>query len=103
GLPYVSTDTVAAKRALQIHADEVLIAKNGVDGVYTADPKVDPNAEKLAEVTYQEALQRRLKVIDSTAFSLCLDNRLSMHVFGMQEEGNLQKAITGDKIGTVVH
>ena len=68
GLPYFSTDTVAAQRALEIHADEVLIAKNGVDGVYTADPKVDPNAEKLAEVTYQEALQRGLKVVDSTAF-----------------------------------
>ena len=103
GLPYFSTDTVAAQRALEIHADEVLIAKNGVDGVYTADPKVDPKAEKLSEVTYQEALQRGLKVVDSTAFSLCMDNRLPMHVFGMQVEGNLQKAITGDKIGTVVH
>lgn len=103
GLPYFSTDTVAAQRALEIHADEVLIAKNGVDGVYTADPKVNPNAEKLAEITYQEALQKGLKVVDATAFSLCMDNRLPMHVFGMEGEGNLRKAIIGDKIGTIVH
>ena len=103
GLPYFSTDTVAAQRALEVHADEVLIAKNGVDGVYTADPKVDPNAEKIAEISYQDALQRGLKVVDATAFSLCMDNKLPMHVFGMEGEGNLRKAIIGEKIGTVVH
>lgn len=103
GLPYFSTDTVAAQRALEVHADEVLIAKNGVDGVYTADPKVDPKAEKIAEISYQDALQRGLKVVDATAFSLCMDNKLPMHVFGMEGEGNLRKAIIGEKIGTVVH
>lgn len=102
GLPYFSTDTVAAQRALEIHADEVLIAKNGVDGVYTADPKIDPNAKKITEITYQEALQKGLKVVDATAFSLCMDNKLPMHVFGMEGEGNLRRAIVGDKIGTLV-
>ncbi|RAD75327.1 UMP kinase, partial [Burkholderia multivorans] len=82
--------------------DEVLIAKNGVDGVYTADPKLDPTAAKIDEITYQEALQKGLKVVDATAFSLCMDNRLPMHVFGMQGEGNLRKAIAGEKIGTLV-
>src|SRR5690554_2706682 len=74
GLPYFSTDTVAAQRALEIRADEVLVAKNGVDGVYTADPKKEPSAVKLESVTYQDALVRGLKVADSTAFSLCMDN-----------------------------
>ncbi|WP_113902719.1 MULTISPECIES: UMP kinase [Brevibacterium] len=102
GLPYFSTDTVAAQRALEIHADEVLIAKNGVDGVYTADPKIDPEAKKINEITYEEALISGLKVVDATAFSLCMDNKLPMHVFGMEGEGNLRKAIAGEKIGTVV-
>src|SRR5699024_1040396 len=78
GLPYFSTDTVAAQRALEIRADVVLVAKNGVDGVYTADPRTDSSAELLDRVTYQEALQRGLKVVDSTAFSLCMDNGMNM-------------------------
>ncbi|WP_349827613.1 UMP kinase [Brevibacterium litoralis] len=102
GLPYFSTDTVAAQRALEIQADEVLIAKNGVDGVYTADPKQDPAAEKIHDITYLDALQRGLRVVDSTAFSLCMDNALPMRVFGMQGEGNLGKAIRGEDIGTSV-
>ena len=102
GLPYFSTDTVAAQRALEIHADEVLVAKNGVDGVYSADPKKDPKAKKIDELTYREALIQKLKVVDSTAFSLCMDNNMPMVVFGMQPEGNITKAILGKNIGTRV-
>jgi len=102
GLPYFSTDTVAAQRALEIHASEILVAKNGVDGVYSADPKKDPSAKKLDELTYQEALVKKLKVVDSTAFSLCMDNNIPMVIFGMQPEGNITKALLGKKIGTTV-
>ena len=102
GLPYFSTDTVAAQRALEIKADEVLVAKNGVDGVYSADPKKDPKAKKLETITYQDALVQGLKVVDATAFSLCMDNAMPMRVFGMQPEGNVTDAIKGKKIGTFV-
>jgi len=102
GLPYFSTDTVAAQRALEIHALEVLVAKNGVDAVYSADPKKDPKAKRLETITYQEALVKKLKVVDSTAFSLCMDNNIPMVVFGMQPEGNITKALLGKKIGTRV-
>ncbi|GAA2004916.1 UMP kinase [Brevibacterium samyangense] len=102
GLPFFSTDTVAAQRALEIHADEVLIAKNGVDGVYSADPKKDPTATKFDHLTYNEALQKGLKVVDATAFSLCMDNALPMRVFGMEGAGNLRQAILGAEIGTRV-
>ena len=102
GLPYFSTDTVAAQRALEIGADVVLVAKNGVDGVYSADPRKDSTAWKLEEVTYQEALVKGLKVVDSTAFSLCMDNKMPMVVFGMEPEGNVAAALRGDRIGTLV-
>ena len=102
GLPFFSTDTVAAQRALEIRADEVLIAKNGVDGVYTADPKLDPTAKKIDSITFQEALTKGLRVVDATAFSLCMDNNLPMRVFGMEGDGNLRAAIMGEHIGTVV-
>ncbi|MCU1560323.1 MAG: kinase [Mycetocola sp.] len=102
GLPYFSTDTVAAQRALEIDADIVLLAKNGVDGVYTADPKLDSNATRIDSITYQEALQTGLKVVDSTAFSLCMDNSMPMQVFGMAPAGNVTKAILGARIGTLV-
>ncbi len=102
GLPYFSTDTVAAQRALEIDAQVVLVAKNGVDGVYTGDPRKDAAASKLDHVTYQEALVQGLKVVDSTAFSLCMDNGMPMVVFGMQPAGNVTKAIRGDRIGTLV-
>jgi len=102
GLPYFSTDTVAAQRALEISADVVLVAKNGVDGVYDADPRKDAGASKLDQVTYQEALVQGLKVVDSTAFSLCMDNEMPMVVFGMEPSGNVTKAIRGDRIGTLV-
>jgi uridylate kinase len=102
GLPYFSTDTVAAQRALEIDADVVLVAKNGVDGVYTGDPRTDKSATKIDEITYQDALVKGLKVVDSTAFSLCMDNRMPMVVFGMEPAGNVTSAIRGDRIGTLV-
>ncbi len=102
GLPYFSTDTVAAQRALEIGATQVLVAKNGVDGVYTADPRTDPTAVRLDRVTYNDALQRGLKVVDSTAFSLCMDNHMDMRVFGMEPAGNVTRALLGDEIGTLV-
>lgn len=102
GLPYFSTDTVAAQRALEIGATEVLVAKNGVDGVYDDDPRTNPNAKLIDEITYSDALKQGLKVIDATAFALCRDNHLPMRVFGMEPGGNIAKAIRGDHIGTVV-
>ena len=102
GLPYFSTDTVSAQRALEIEADAVLVAKNGVDGVYTADPRTNPDAKKLDRVTYQDALVQGLKVVDSTAFSLCMDNRMPMVVFGMEPAGNVTRALRGDTLGTLV-
>lgn len=102
GLPFFSTDTVSAQRALEIHADEVLVAKNGVDGVYTDDPRTNPQATKLDHVTYGEALQKGLKVVDSTAFSLCMDNKMPMRIFGMEPAGNVTQAILGAEIGTLV-
>ena len=102
GLPYFSTDTVAAQRALEIGAEQVLVAKNGVDGVYSADPKSDPDATRYEEITYQDALVRGLKVVDSTAFSLCMDNRMPMRVFGMDGDQQLRRAILGEPVGTLV-
>jgi uridylate kinase len=102
GMPYFSTDTVAAQRALEIKADEVLVAKNGVDGVYSADPKKDPKARRLEKISYQEALVQGLKVVDATAFSLCMDNNMPMRVFGMQGKNNITDAIKGKAIGTYV-
>jgi len=103
GLPYFSTDTVAAQRALEIQADEVLVAKNGVDGVYTADPHKDPSATLIEEITYGDALVKGLKVVDSTSFSLCMDNGMPMRVFGMEPSGNVTAAIRGEQLGTLVH
>jgi uridylate kinase len=103
GLPYFSTDTVAAQRALEIQCDVVLMSKNGVDGVYNADPRTDPTAVRLDCVTYDEALQQGLRVVDAAAFALCSENRLPMIVFGMEGEGNIASAIRGEKIGTLVN
>jgi uridylate kinase len=102
GLPYFSTDTVAAQRALEIGANVVLVAKNGVDGVYDSDPRTNPDAKKIDRLTYLDALQRELKVVDSTAFSLCMDNNMDMRVFGMEPAGNVTRALLGDPIGTLV-
>ena len=102
GLPYFSTDTVSAQRALETHCDELLVGKNGVDGVYTADPRKDPNATRLNHLTYDRALADGLQVLDAAAFSLCKDNGLSMRVFGMGEDGNITRALVGETIGTLV-
>jgi uridylate kinase len=103
GMPYFTTDTVAAQRALEIHADIVLMSKNGVDGVYTADPRVDPTAVKLDTVTFDEALRQGLRVVDAAAFSLCHDNRLPMLVFGAEGEDTIIRAVIGgERIGTLI-
>jgi uridylate kinase len=102
GMPYFSTDTVSAQRALEIHADAVLMSKNGVDGVYTADPRTNPTAVKLDSVTFDEALRRGLKVVDAAAFSLCQENRLPMLVFGAEGEDTIIRAVIGEKIGTLI-
>ncbi len=102
GLPYFSTDTVAAQRALEIRADIVLVAKNGVDAIYSDDPKKNPDATRIESISYADALKRGLKVVDSTAFSLCMDNKMPMQVFGMEPAGNIAKAIRGETLGTLV-
>jgi uridylate kinase len=102
GLPFFSTDTVAVQRALESKCDVVLVAKNGVDGVYSADPKKDPEAVKYDELTYGEAIARGLRILDQTAFALCGENKLPMVVFGMQPEGNILRVVQGEKIGTRV-
>jgi uridylate kinase len=102
GQPYFSTDTVAAQRALETHCQVVLMAKNGVDGVYTADPRLHPDAKKLTRITYSEALRENLKVVDAAAFSLCMENKLPMVVFGLEGESNLARALAGERLGTLV-
>ena len=102
GMPFFSTDTVSAQRALEIKCDVVLMSKNGVDGVYDSDPRTNPGASKLDTVTYEQAIQRDLKVVDAAAFSLCRENNLPMVVFGMEGEGNVTRALLGEPIGTLV-
>jgi len=102
GMPFFSTDTVAAQRALETKCEVVLMGKNGVDGVYTADPHLDPTATKLEHITFNDALQQGLKVADATAFALCMENKMPMIVFGMEPEGNILRAVQGDRIGTLV-
>ena len=102
GMPFFSTDTVAVQRALESKCDVVLVAKSGVDGVYTADPRLDPTAEKFDQLTYADAMARGLRIMDQTAFALCGENKLPMIVFGMQEEGAIAKVVQGEKIGTYV-
>ena len=102
GLPYFSTDTVAAQRALETKCEVVLMAKSGVDGVYDADPRTNPDAKKYEHLTFTEALQGELKVADATAFALCMENSLPMVVFGMEPEGNILRVVQGETIGTLV-
>ncbi len=103
GMPYFSTDTAAAQRALEIACDVILMAKNGVDGVYDADPRSHPEAVKFDTISFDEVLGRGLKVADASAFSLCRDNGLPIVVFNLLEEGNIARAVQGEKIGTLVH
>ena len=101
GMPYFSTDTTAAQRALEIGAEVLLMAK-GVDGVYSADPRIDPDATMFESITHREALERGLKVADATAFSLCMDNQMPRLVFNLLVQGNIARAVSGEKIGTLV-
>jgi uridylate kinase len=102
GNPFFTTDTAAALRALEIHAEVMLMAKNGVEGVYTADPRTDANATFIEEITHQQAIEQRLGVMDSTALSLCMDNSLPIHVFNMDDERNIDRIVCGERVGTVV-
>ena len=102
GMPYFSTDTVSIQRSLEIHCDEVLMGKNGVDGVYTADPRKDENAKRFATLSYNRALVDNLAVMDASALSMARDNRKLIRVFGLEGEGNVTRALIGDEIGTLV-
>jgi uridylate kinase len=101
GNPYFTTDTAAALRALEVGADAILMAKNGVEGVYDGDPKTDPDAKFLPRLTHLEAIERGLKVMDTTALSLCMDNKLTIHVFELAE-GNIARVVSGEQVGTVI-
>jgi uridylate kinase len=102
GMPFFSTDTVAAQRALEIHAEVILMGKQGVDGVYDSDPHANPDAVKFDSLTYDEFLQRGLRVADATSVSLSRDNDLGMVVFNLSVEGNIARVVQGEKIGTTV-
>ena len=102
GNPYFSTDTTAALRAAEIEADAILMAKKGVDGVYDCDPAKNPNAVMFDELEYIEVIQRKLSVMDSTAISLCMDNNIPIVVFNIDKPGNILRAASGEKIGTLV-
>lgn len=102
GNPYFSTDTTAALRAAEIDADVILMAKNGVDGVYSADPKIDPSATKYDELTQLDVISKNLKVMDRTASSLSMDTDIPLIVFNVNTEGNIKKVIEGENIGTVI-
>jgi uridylate kinase len=102
GNPYFSSDTAAALRALEMHAEVLLMAKNGVEGIYTADPRTDPEAEFIPEITAREALQRDLRVMDANALALCMDNHLDIHVFNMADDSSINRIVSGDRVGTLV-
>ena len=101
GNPFFSTDTTAALRAAEIDAEVILLAKN-IDAVYSDDPAINPDAERYESLTHREVLEKDLKVMDSTAASLCRDNNINIHVFGIAEDGNVMKAVFGEKIGTII-
>jgi len=102
GNPFFTTDTAAALRALEVHAEAILMAKNGVEGVYTDDPNENPEAQFIPEITHREALHRGLRIMDSTALSLCMDNKLPIHVFDMGTRGNIDRIVSGERVGTLV-
>ena len=101
GNPYFSTDTAAALRAMEIRAD-ILLKATSVDGIYTADPKIDATATKFETISYTEILQRNLRVMDTSAVSLCRDNKMPMMVFSMREEGNIKRVVGGEALGSLV-
>ncbi len=102
GNPFFTTDTAAALRALEIHAEAILMAKNGVEGVYDSDPATNPDAKFIASISGREAIERGLRVMDSTALSLCMDNDLPIYVFNMADETNIDRIVSGEKVGTLV-
>jgi uridylate kinase len=102
GNPFFTTDTAAALRASEIHAEAILMAKNGVEGVFSADPADDPAAEFLPSITHMEALQRQLRVMDATALTLCMENGLPLYVFNMDDESNIERILAGERVGTLV-
>lgn len=102
GNPFFTTDTTASLRAMEIGAEAMLMAKNGVDGVYTADPKTDPNAKFIKEITFKEMMAKDLKVMDLTAISLCMQSGIEIHVFNMQNENNFKRIVQGENIGTKI-
>ena len=102
GNPFFTTDTAAALRASEIHAEAILMAKNGVEGVYSADPALDPDAAFIPRITHMEAIQRRLAVMDATALTLCMENRLPIHVFNMDDPDNIARILAGEDVGTLV-
>jgi uridylate kinase len=103
GNPFFTTDTAAALRALEIHADAILMAKHGTDGVYDADPAQVPEARFIPEIAHREAIERGLRVMDSTALSLCMDNELPIYVFSTDDEQNIGRVVRGERVGTIVH
>ncbi|MFM9045989.1 MAG: UMP kinase [Solirubrobacterales bacterium] len=102
GNPFFTTDTAAALRALEIHAEAILMAKNGIEGVFDRDPASDPDAQFIPELTHMEAIERSLGVMDSTALSLCMDHQLPIYVFNMGVDGNMGRIVSGEKVGTLV-
>jgi uridylate kinase len=102
GNPFFTTDTAAALRALEIHAEAILMAKNGVEGVYDSDPATNPDAKFIPRITHREAIEQGLKVMDSTALSLCMDNDLPIYVFNMADELNIDRIVSGETVGTLV-
>jgi uridylate kinase len=102
GNPFFTTDTAAALRAVEVHADVLLMAKNGVEGVYDKDPRKHPDAELIPEITHMDAVARDLRVMDATALTLCAENRLPIHVFNMDDEANIGRIVSGERVGTLV-
>ncbi len=102
GNPFFTTDTAAALRALEIGADAILMGKHGVDGVYDGDPRTDPDAAFLPALTHRDALERGLRVMDTTALSLCMDNGLPIYVFGLDDERNIERVVCGERVGTII-
>jgi uridylate kinase len=102
GNPFFTSDTAAALRAIEVHAEALLMAKNGVEGVFSADPRTDPDAEFIEEISHMEALERRLRVMDLTALTLCMENDLPIYVFNMDDERNIERIVSGERVGTLV-
>ncbi|TML07237.1 MAG: UMP kinase [Actinobacteria bacterium] len=102
GNPFFSSDTAAALRGVEIHAEVLLMAKNGVEGVYTADPREDPEAMLIDEISHMEAVSRRLRVMDLTALTLCMENNLPIYVFNMDDERNIDRIVCGERVGTII-